>query len=359
MVNRFVSAEEFLLEGGFLSSIEFFQVTSSFHLCHLYECNALSVKNVERHITVWWSKAWDDVFALSCHKWSILDVQFRVKMIESCSSGASPQGVDIFLGAGGIPYLFGFLFHSSEDQSFWYPASSACVCQTRFPFKWGHKPIDSEFQCYCDVTKQATRSTTSPHSAVLWRNWRRKPTFFGKELFSLFCAPTYCSGFYLSCLYMWKTEQQTAVSISFRPSAELDFPLFPQQLSEIAHCSLKKGGRGESNLLSFHAQTCPRQVTNKWTLGVFFPPRRQQLHTLAVLWHENVTASQSNNLCHKPFLPSRRKAVWTPMLCRLRSVCAVVPGVCLLLHKGLDEWLYWLHENNCGYYWYSQWAKKV
>lgn len=57
MVNRFVSAEEFLLEGGFLSSIEFFQVTSSFHLCHLYECNALSVKNVERHITVWWSKA--------------------------------------------------------------------------------------------------------------------------------------------------------------------------------------------------------------------------------------------------------------------------------------------------------------
>lgn len=49
MVSRFVSVEEFSLEGAFLSSI--------FHLYHLYECNALSVKNVERLITVWWSKA--------------------------------------------------------------------------------------------------------------------------------------------------------------------------------------------------------------------------------------------------------------------------------------------------------------
>lgn len=32
------------------------------------------------------------------------------------------------------------------------------------------------------------------------------------------------------------------------------------------------------------------------------------------------------------------------MPCRLRSVCAVVPSVCLLLHQGLDEWLCGLHE---------------
>lgn len=35
---------------------------------------------------------------VSCHKWSILDVQFRVKPIESCSGGASMSGVDIFRG---------------------------------------------------------------------------------------------------------------------------------------------------------------------------------------------------------------------------------------------------------------------
>lgn len=59
MVSRFGSAEDFFLEGVFLSSISLFQ-----NIFHLYECNALSVKNVERLITVWWSKAWDDVFAL-------------------------------------------------------------------------------------------------------------------------------------------------------------------------------------------------------------------------------------------------------------------------------------------------------
>ena len=55
MVTRFVSVEEFSLEGAFLSSISLLQII--FHLYHLYECNALSVKNVERLITVWWSKA--------------------------------------------------------------------------------------------------------------------------------------------------------------------------------------------------------------------------------------------------------------------------------------------------------------
>lgn len=38
-----------------ISIFHLFQII--FHLYHLYECNALSVKNVERLITVWWSKA--------------------------------------------------------------------------------------------------------------------------------------------------------------------------------------------------------------------------------------------------------------------------------------------------------------
>lgn len=34
-----------------------FSAHFTFDLYHLYECNALSVKNVERIITLWWSKA--------------------------------------------------------------------------------------------------------------------------------------------------------------------------------------------------------------------------------------------------------------------------------------------------------------
>ena len=47
------SSRGFSLGGG--SSIS---LSKSFFICIiLCECNALSVKNVERHITVWWSKA--------------------------------------------------------------------------------------------------------------------------------------------------------------------------------------------------------------------------------------------------------------------------------------------------------------
>lgn len=110
------------------------------------------------------------------------------------------------------------------------------------------------------------------------------PLFLGRSRFHYFVPPpTSCSSCYLSCLYMWKTEQQTAASIFFRPSAELDFPPFPQRLWEIARCSLKKGAKGESNLC-FHLMSKHRQVTNKFTLGVFFP-WRWQLHTWAAFWH--------------------------------------------------------------------------
>lgn len=42
----------------------------SFHACHLYECNALIVKNVDRNITVRWSEAWNDLCSVSRHTWS-------------------------------------------------------------------------------------------------------------------------------------------------------------------------------------------------------------------------------------------------------------------------------------------------
>lgn len=59
MVSRFC----FLFPSSILSD-------PSFHACHLYEFNALIVKNVDRNITVRWSKAWNDFCSVSRHTWS-------------------------------------------------------------------------------------------------------------------------------------------------------------------------------------------------------------------------------------------------------------------------------------------------
>lgn len=201
----------------------------------------------------------------------------------------------------------------------------------------------------CHKTGNTEKNLSS--LSCLWRNWRRKPTSMGRNLFffSLYFAPlTSCSSGYLSCLYMWKTEQQTAASISFRPSAELDFSLFPQPLTD---CTLFTEKRGQSRVqfeLWLHVQICLCQFTNKFTLVVVFPLTKTITHMSGVLTYVKVTVSHS---CINIFLPLYGEAVWTPMLCCLRSVCAVVPGVCLLLHQGLEEMMYWLHEKN--YYWYS------
>lgn len=51
---RMVSRDFFI----FWKAVFHFVISKSpFHFYHLYECNALSVKNVDRLITVWWSKA--------------------------------------------------------------------------------------------------------------------------------------------------------------------------------------------------------------------------------------------------------------------------------------------------------------
>lgn len=177
-------------------------------------------------------------------------------------------------------------------------------------------------------------------------NLCRKELFFSMPL-------TSCFGCYLSCLYMWKTEQQTAASTSLGRSAELDFPPFPQCLTD---CTLftKKREAKESPLCA--RTSCPNvSSSGHKQVGCVFPLTITITHTSSALTREEVTASHSVTVSvTNSFLPSYRKAVWTPMLCRLRSVCAVVPSVCLLLHQGLDEWLYWLHEKKkSGYYWYS------
>lgn len=101
------------------------------------------------------------------------------------------------------------------------------------------------------VTKWATWSRTFPHSAVCEEDGN--PLFREGIVFSLLCSPLPA---YLSCLYMWKTEQQTAALISFRPSAGLDFPPFPRQLWKIAHCSLKiRGGNLCSDFMSKHVRS--------------------------------------------------------------------------------------------------------
>lgn len=50
-ISRFVSEQEADFFHYLISAL------FTFHLYHLYVFNALSVKNVERLITVWWSKA--------------------------------------------------------------------------------------------------------------------------------------------------------------------------------------------------------------------------------------------------------------------------------------------------------------
>lgn len=84
-----------------------FQLISPFDLYHLYECNALSVKNVERIITLWWSKAWDDVFFF-CF---VFKINPRCSISKSCNSRASTSGVDIFNSV----FVFRSFFFFSAD----------------------------------------------------------------------------------------------------------------------------------------------------------------------------------------------------------------------------------------------------
>lgn len=117
-------------------SLFYFSTHFTFCLYHLYECNALSVKNVERLITVW-SKAWDDVFFLFllCILSQVINPRCSSSMTESCNSRASTPGVDIFSSVFVLqpfPHLWG-------SKS--WGASDTLYKDINFP--------QSDSQCYC------------------------------------------------------------------------------------------------------------------------------------------------------------------------------------------------------------------
>lgn len=137
---------------------------------------------------------------VSCHKWSILDVQFPVKTIESCSSGASTSGVDIF-GGRQFCICFATFFHSCvlwnkhresvRAEEGFLASCEFCSCLSRDSF-----PSNEDVNLYesnshtldfsvtvmkCHKTGNTDQNLTS--LGCFWRNWRRKPTSFGKESF--------------------------------------------------------------------------------------------------------------------------------------------------------------------------------
>lgn len=128
---------------------------------------------------------------------------------------------------------------------------------------------------------------------------------------------------------MWKTEQQTAASTSFRP-----FP-FPLQLWEIAHCSLTERGKGESPICAF--TSCPNMSSSghkQVYLRCVFPLMTAITHITSAFTCGKVTV-------RNVLLTLNRKALWTPMLSS-SEVC--VRSSTQFVHHGLDEWLYGFNE---------------
>lgn len=167
-----------------------------------------------------------------------------------------------------FPYLFRYLFRSCGNlhrskcleciraEEHFLVTGKSRLCTSSMPSHQMRtrtssiQHSDSGFQCYCHLETGNTEQSFSS-LGCLWRNEDGNP-LFGEDLFSLFCVSSHisCSSCYLSCLYMWKTEQQPAALTSSGPSAELDFPPFPQRLSKIAHYSLKTGAKEGPNLCS-------------------------------------------------------------------------------------------------------------
>lgn len=143
-VSRFVSAEQsFSLEGSFLSSVFLLSDHFVFHLpfVRMQRTKCQECRKTYYCVVVQGMR-WCFCF-VSCHKWSILDVLFPVKTIESCSSGASTSGVDIFRG-GGVCICFTTFSTAvkicvGENPSvselrrvFWDAASCVCIRQPLF-----------------------------------------------------------------------------------------------------------------------------------------------------------------------------------------------------------------------------------
>lgn len=174
--------------------------------------------------------------------------------------------------------------------------------------------------------------TRRSRTFCLWRNWRWTPTFSGRSYF-LYFVPLPPSHYLLQLLfklsvYVKDWAANCSIDLLQAGICRAGFSSVSTATLHIVHW--KKGQRRVQLVLSFHGQTCPHQVTNKFT--IFFPWR---FYARAVFWHvkRKVTASHSVTVSFANNPPSYREAVWTPMLCRLRSVCTVVPGVSLLASR--------------------------
>lgn len=81
--------------------VSFFSISNfCCYLYHLYECNALSVKNVERNILCGGPR--HETISFCCYLSQVinLDVKFQVDTIENYDDGASTKDVDFFFFRG-------------------------------------------------------------------------------------------------------------------------------------------------------------------------------------------------------------------------------------------------------------------
>lgn len=330
---------KFSLEGSFLSSVFLLSDHFIFHLLFVWmqrtkcqECRKTY------YCVVVQGMRWCFCF-VSCHKWSILDVQFPFKTIESCSSGASTSGVDIFRGGSAFvlqpfPQLWKSVWEQTRECQSWGGFSDmlrvlfAYIRPSLTSEEDANRQFNPQTQNFSVTVMKCQRTGNTEQSFSSLGN----PLFSGKYDFLHFVPPTpttSCSSHYLSCLYMWKTEQQTAASISFSWTF-----LYFHSDSERLHVGHWQ--RGQRRVQRCVFSSCSDQVTNQSTRGGVSPD--DDNNTRAVFWHvTSYCGSLSNCFCQKGFsFPSYRKDVWTPKLSSEVCVCSSTQCVCLI---ALRPWL--------------------
>lgn len=266
---------------------------------------------------------------VSCHKWSILDVLFPVKTIESCSSGASTSGVDIFRG-GGL-YLFYNLFHSCENLCGRKPECvraeegflRCCeLCLHASAPVW-HLMRTQTFNStlrlsisvllWWSVIKRATRSRTFLHSGTHF--------FLESRIFSILCPPP-PPHFLLQLLFKLSVYVKDWAADC---SIDLQAGVCRAGLSSISTATLRdctlftdRGGKGESNFV-FSVHVLIRSQNQSTRAGV----SPDDNNARAVFWHvHSYCGSLSNSFCQKRFfLPLVQKRRLDPK--------AVVWGLCV------------------------------
>lgn len=250
-------------------------------------------------------------------------------------------------------YLFRYLFRSCGNLHRskcldWAKEHFSCILRVllvyvkhAFPSNEDTDFVNSTFRLWISVL---LGSQNRQHGAELFltqlfvKKRRRKPTFWGGFVFSILCPLPH---FLLQLLFKlsvyvkdWAATCSTGLLgaicragfSSVSTAALKDCTLFAQN----------RGKGGSKSVLWLHVQTCFRQVTIKLTLDVLSP-------LTILITHEQCLAMWKGYLVYVTnfCFPCMEKP-FGPQCCCLRSVCAVVPSVCLLLHQGLDEWVYWL-----------------